>query len=130
MARYEEFLKQGGSGVCYLCKAKPVKEYKYWKIVENEFPYDEVADINHIVTIKKHKKEEAYTKAEIQEYKKVKEYLHKTYNTIMENTNGMKSIPEHQHFHLLRIKEREMRIENPVIGLVADFLKQKIQTTK
>lgn len=128
MARYEDFLKEGGAEGCYICKAKPVKEYKYWKIIQNEFPYDEVAEINHIVATKKHKKEEKYTKAEIKEYRKIKEYIHKTYDTILENTNGIKSIPEHQHLHLLRLKEREMKIENPIIDLVVDFLKQKSES--
>jgi len=106
-ARYERHRKSSDFPKCFLCEASPLKKFKYWKVVENQFPYDEVATMSHMVVSLRHAPEEELTPAEIREYKKVKNECHENYDIIIENTRKQKSIPSHHHLHLLQIKERE-----------------------
>ncbi|MDE2188191.1 MAG: hypothetical protein KGJ35_00475 [Patescibacteria group bacterium] len=107
-ARYLEFVRSVKLPKCYLCESKPIREYKHWKIVENQFPYDEVAETTHMVTPKHHSKEPELTAEEIEELKKVKEDIHKEYDMILENAHKNKLIPGHYHLHLLILKEQTM----------------------
>ena len=96
---------------CYLCSAKPLKAYQHWKIIENQFPYDEVATMHNMVVSLRHTSEHGLTPEEVTEYKKVKMDLHEEYDMIVENTRMQKSIPGHHHLHLLKLKERLIRFE-------------------
>jgi hypothetical protein len=107
-ARYEAHCAAQMNPGCYLCKAVPIREYKHWNIIQNEFPYDEVATESHILVPKRHSKEEGLTVEEIQELADIKPDTHETYDLIMENTHKQKSIPGHFHTHLLKIRERVM----------------------
>lgn len=107
-ARYEKHCATQCSHGCYLCRANPVKDYRYWKIIDNEFPYDEVATVSHMLVPKKHVKEDKLNLEEFNELEKIKPKIHEAYDLIIENTHKLKSIPEHYHLHLLEMKEREM----------------------
>lgn len=95
---------------CYVCDAKPLKEYRHWKIIENQFPYDEVAATSHMVVPKRHLKESELTWREMSEFEKVKADMHAEYDMIIENTRKQKSIPGHYHLHLLKLKERMVAV--------------------
>ena len=107
-ARYEAHCARQIHPECYLCKAPPIREYKYWNVIPNEFPYDEVATESHILVPKRHIREEGLTTEEIKELAVIKPDIHETYDLIMENTHKQKSIPGHFHTHLLMIRERIM----------------------
>jgi|GEM_PF-851375 len=109
---YNLFIKYNPDRDCYLCKAKVIKSFKYWKIIENEFPYDKISDTHHMITIKKHKKEDDLTAKEKEEFKKVKKYIHKNYDMIFENTVRTKSIPNHHHLHMIELKEIKITNKN------------------
>ncbi len=112
-AKYELHLTSGHAPAgCYLCRAKPIKAYKHWKIIENEFPYDEVATESHILVPLRHAKEEVLGIAARREYKKIRGELHEKYDMIAENTHKQKSIPEHYHLHLMQIRERLLTIDD------------------
>ena len=104
--KYEERIKAGTLPKCFFCSAKSLKEYKYWKVVENEFPYDEIASESHIISPRRHVTETGLTKKEIEEYKKIKMELNEKYDITVENSPKLKSIPMHYHLHLLILKER------------------------
>ena len=83
-----------------------VKEFAGWKIVENEYPYDRIAETNHMVTLKQHTAETALTSHEKMEYERdVKPYLQQQYDMIFENTLRAKSIPDHHHLHMIALKQ-------------------------
>ncbi len=108
-ARYEQHCASPlFSKNCYLCSAPPIKAYRHWKVIENQYPYDEIATMHDMVVLLRHDSEENLTRAEVREYKKVKADLHGSYDMILENTRAQKSIPGHHHLHVLRIKERVM----------------------
>ena len=108
-ARYDEHKKTPEFNDCPLCRAVPVEEFTYWKIIPNEFPYDRVAKQHDMVVLKRHASEEELTDKESEEFKHVRKDLlgRETYNYIMEATNYTKSIPPHAHWHLICLKDEE-----------------------
>jgi len=95
--------------ICPLCYNKPIKIFKYWKILKNDFPYDRIAKVHDLLVPKRHETEDKLTKKELEELKLIKDkYVndknkHK-YTFIMEVTKLGKTIPSHFHLHLLGLK--------------------------
>ncbi len=91
---------------CGLCNDKIIKQFKFWKIINNKFPYDKIAKEHHMLIPIRHCKEEDLSKEELDELKEIKKgYINDyAYNYILESTNKVKSIPEHFHLHLLVLK--------------------------
>ena len=95
---------------CPLCSKPSLKEFTYWKIVVNDFPYDAIAAIHHMVIPKIHIKEEGLTFEMYQELVQLKNtYLNDHYNHIIEPLPENKSIPEHFHLHVVQVKELPLR---------------------
>lgn len=98
------------SQLCFMCVAGKhviIKSYKHWHIVENAFPYDNVADTHHILCPKRHVHSfPALFKDEESELWMIKYMLNKRteYDSILENFNHAQSQPGHVHLHLLRWK--------------------------
>lgn len=104
----EKYLKLIASGFlddeCKLCKAPSIKDFSYWRIIDNRFPYDRIAKTNHILIPKKHTIENGLNEAEKEELLSIKQgYLKDNYELLIEVTN--KSIPAHFHVHLVVIKD-------------------------
>lgn len=105
--KYHEHRKTNTSGVCALCINKPIQEFKYWKIMKNNFPYNIIASKHDMIVTKRHVKEDDLNIEEIEELNSIKNsVLHKEYDFIMEATYKVKSIPNHHHMHLVNIKEK------------------------
>ncbi len=105
-ARYEEYKAAGGlAGGCKLCEAPPLKVFKYWALVKNNFPYDKIAEVHDMLIPKRHVTEEELSQEEWHEFQQIKdEYIHKEYEFMIEATHRKKSIPAHFHLHLLVAK--------------------------
>ncbi len=101
--RAEGFLADG----CNLCnRAKSIKKFKYWRVVNNLFPYNRIAKVNHIIIPKRHVTYEKLNGVEKKEFNLIKStYIEKEYQLIMEATNKRKSIPEHFHIQLIVLKK-------------------------
>ncbi len=110
-AEYERHRKSPKFPECYICSAKAIKTYEKWKVIENEFPYDEVATRNDMIVPLRHTTEDGLTKEELDEFKEIKKDINDKYDMITENTHKRKSIPGHFHLHLLEIREREMKVD-------------------
>jgi diadenosine tetraphosphate (Ap4A) HIT family hydrolase len=110
---YQSFLKDPKPKECFLCRAKPIKEFENWKIVENEFPYDGIATQSHILALKNHKIESDFNEEEKLELIKIKKDLGLDYDMIIENGTHNQSIPQHFHLHLIVLKERKVEIPSP-----------------
>jgi diadenosine tetraphosphate (Ap4A) HIT family hydrolase len=99
---------------CRLCQMKAIKEYKHWKILENEYPWDLIAKINHMIVPKRHVKYERLNQAEKKEFDLIKKnYLEKKYTLLIEVADKDKSIPSHFHIHLIIIKDKLRKKHNP-----------------
>ncbi|MEK7081170.1 MAG: hypothetical protein AAB902_02170 [Patescibacteria group bacterium] len=105
--KYKKFIAEGFlADECNLCnKTKLIKEFKHWKIVNNEFPWDRIAKINHMIIPKRHIIYEELNKTEKKEFESIKSaYIEKEYELIAEVTERKKSIPDHFHIHLIILK--------------------------
>ncbi len=105
--RYARWKKtKGVNGECGLCPKKPLKSFRHWIIVKNDFPYDKIATRHDMILSRRHAPEPKLTPQELRELRKIKErYIHKTYEFIIEATYKKKSIPDHFHLHLINARE-------------------------
>lgn len=106
----ERYGKLLASGVlehgCVLCKMEPIKEFKHWKIIKNDFPYDKIAKTHHMIIPVRCVEESGLTDEELKELKEIKHnYLFPTYEWILEATEKKKSVPGHFHLHLIISKD-------------------------
>lgn len=98
----EGFLNNG----CNLCIAPAINEFKYWRIVDNKFPYDLIAKINHMILPKRHTNYKGLSREEKDELDVIRaEYIGKNYVYIVETVEEKKSIPAHFHLHLIVPKD-------------------------
>ena len=106
-ANYKKLIAEGIlSNGCALCRAESIKEFQYWKIIHNDFPYDRIAKIHHMIVPKRHIPDADLTSSEKEEFEAIKnDYLHKEYEYIIEATYKNKSIPGHAHLHLIVAKD-------------------------
>src|SRR6185369_7348001 len=106
-AKYDAYKAAGGlENGCRLCERKPLKTFKYWRIIGNKFPFDRIAKVHHMIVPKRHVAEPQLRQAEVSEFRRIKEdYLNKKYEFLIEATHLKKSIPEHFHIHLVIVKE-------------------------
>lgn len=100
--KYQEVRAERDPSFCALCEATPLEEFTHWKILQNDFPYDEVASTHDMLVSKRHVTEGEITQEEWLEYNKIKHgYVAEKYEIVMEGTQKLKSIPDHFHVHLL-----------------------------
>ncbi|MCA9358443.1 hypothetical protein KC902_04245 [Candidatus Kaiserbacteria bacterium] len=105
---YAEAIESGeynDPSFCHICEAPSVIEFEHWRIIQNKFPYDEIARRHDMIVPKVHKKEEDLTAIELQELRELKiGHINDTYQMLMESVPKNKSLPQHFHLHLLQIK--------------------------
>lgn len=101
--KYQEYLNTTDTqNSCPLCNKENLKDFKFWKIIENKFPYDLIAKTHHMLISKRHVPEKELTREELEELNLIKEsYAHPTYDWILEPTLKNKTIPNHFHIHLI-----------------------------
>ena len=74
-------------------------EGKYWAVIPNDFPYDQVFETHHLLIPKRvFPFASDMTKEEFDELQKMKIDLDKYYDSVMENLYEGRSV--HKHFHL------------------------------
>lgn len=116
MDKYDEITKKrqenGGKADCFTdWERNLIKEFKYWVIIENEFPYDAIATTSHMISTKREVRLDwnLLNDDEIKEFEDIKEnYLHDNYDVLWENLPKGQSIPGHFHLHLLVLKREEI----------------------
>jgi len=82
-----------------------LKEYTYWKVMKNAFPYDRYFTKSDMLVLKRCGNETNITAEERAELIRVKESLSETYDHILENLPKQSSIPHHFHVHLITFKK-------------------------
>ena len=106
----EKYDKHRSTGIldreCPLCTRESIKKFTHWRIIENNFPYDLIAQKHNMLVPVRHASEEELTQEELDELFTIKEeYVHLNYDYILEATHRKKSIPAHFHLHLLILKD-------------------------
>lgn len=92
---------------CVLCARESLREFGYWRVIQNKFPYDRVAKIHHMAIPKRHVTEAGLSSEEIEDLKSIKqEHFQQDYDFIVEAMSRTKSIPGHFHIHLIIAKDQ------------------------
>ena len=109
--KYNDWKEAGGhkeNDGCLFCSMKrATKEYKYWIITKNDFPYDRYFRICDMLSPRRHVATlEELTVEEHLEYLKLRKELSIDYNVLLENFGDTKTI-SHFHVHLLVYNDRE-----------------------
>lgn len=104
--KYIKHRKNNKNIDCPICPRNPLNEFKHWKIIKNNFPYDRIAKKHTMLTTKRHTTEKDLNQKELSELKLIKdEFMRNSdYNYIMEATNHTKSLPGHFHLHLIVLR--------------------------
>lgn len=98
---YDNSLKSSS----FIEKSATLREFKYWRVIANDFPYDAVAT-THDLLVPKRKFAEIVeaTKEEKEELDNlIKEYLCETYDMYLVNFNKGRTVQDHYHIHLLNL---------------------------
>lgn len=101
---YRHHMAKAEQGYCYCCHAQPLIEFDFWRVVPNEFPYDRITKVHHLIILKRHADEDHLTVPEHHELYTVKKEVSNDYDIFFENTAKRKSIPGHFHMHAIRIR--------------------------
>ncbi len=101
--RYKDDIAAGLlAGECVICKKAPVQEFKYWKIVHNDYPYDAAFSQHDMIVPLRHANIDGVLPEEWQELNEIKRtYINEHYEWTMESTIRRLSIPAHFHMHLV-----------------------------
>jgi diadenosine tetraphosphate (Ap4A) HIT family hydrolase len=92
-------------GPCKLCTKEAVHTFNHWRIIENDFPYDLIATVHHMLIPKRHVTERDLNQEEREELLDIKDtFLATEYEYISEATHKKKTIPGHFHLHVLVTK--------------------------
>lgn len=94
------------SSECAICSKAPIQEFKSWRIVRNDYPYDKIAQEHNMLVPMRHVAEKELSQDELSELMDIKLNLDDKYDYIIEAAKKNKSIPAHFHLHLLVVKER------------------------
>lgn len=104
----QKYKEHRASGImengCVLCLANPLKSFQNWKIIQNNFPYDRIAETHHMIIPLRHVDETGLTREESDELQTIKYSTLQDYDIIVEATKRTKSIPAHFHLHLITTK--------------------------
>lgn len=86
-----------------------VKKWKLWILVQNEFPYDKIAD-NHclLVPLRQFAEDEDMYGTERSELFRIKEEFKQTkdFDAVFENVKHNRTVPDVYHLHALKFKFR------------------------
>lgn len=111
LKKYEADRAQKNSWACPFCVVDEIvkKNFTYWQIISNKYPYNKLAKLNDILMLKRHVgSEKELTKKEALELLSIKtEFLPKSiYKVIYENLPTQQSIKGHYHVHLLILHDK------------------------
>ncbi|MFA7192112.1 MAG: hypothetical protein WC089_02320 [Candidatus Paceibacterota bacterium] len=87
-----------------------IKEFNLWVIIINQFPYDAVASVSHMIITKREVGFDwtLLTTEELDEYELIKKtYLAEHYDAIWENLPRGSTVSHHFHLHLIVLKREE-----------------------
>ncbi len=82
-----------------------LKEWKYWFLIENRFPYDDVFETSHMLVISR-EVGAIYdlTLMENHELLQIRRTLKENYDAIMDNLPHKRSVATRYHIHLVKFK--------------------------
>lgn len=92
---------------CFICSSPILIEYKYWIVIENDFPYDSIAEVHRMIVPRRHIANRGdLTAKELKQLDDIKKNLDEEgfYDALFENFTAGRTFLEHYHLHLLKWK--------------------------
>ena len=110
LERWKETLTGKDTDECKMCTKESIKDYMYWKMITNDFPYDHISTKHHMLALKRHVGEmKDLTEDETREYFEIANSLNNDeYTCITLNLGSQRSINKHLHFHLLKYPDNHI----------------------
>ena len=110
MKRYIEWNKQKDKK-CFFCVAKTEKQFLFWKLLKNDFPYDKIAAVHKALSPLRHvpDKHDLYPE-EIKELEEILDSLEKEkiFDSMIINFTKNRTIADHYHIHLIKYEFKEV----------------------
>lgn len=107
LEKYAKHIKKSHGKVDW-DKLPLVRPCLLWAIVENEYPYDQIALVHHLlVPTRSFASAKDMEAEELWELDRIKDEIAETreYDVIMENIPHRRTAPGHYHLHLIKYKE-------------------------
>ena len=83
----------------------PIKDYKYWRIVENGYPHNRIAEVNHMIVLKRECASLRHLKMhEWYELFAIVWWVKDQYDVFSYNLPAMSSVKNIPHAHLYKLK--------------------------
>lgn len=102
-AAYKAALESGARAT--FDKTVAVQEFKNWRIIPNEYPYDAIAEVHHLLVPKRQIEDLLQLdEAEMTEFLLIKRIFTKEYDVMWENTPKGRTVPDWYHLHLIKLK--------------------------
>lgn len=93
---------EDGSYVFDFLKLPTIKNWQYWILVKNEFPYDKIAKKHDLLVPRRFISDgEEMEDLELNELYEIKEELNEDYDVYCEGTKRNRTVPEHFHIHCI-----------------------------
>jgi diadenosine tetraphosphate (Ap4A) HIT family hydrolase len=90
----------------FMANAPSIKDYQYWRIIENKFPYDTIAETHHLLVPKR--QVPTYYQLNESEQAELNYLLYVTLNDEYDgrwyNSPKAQSVKDWLHFHLIVVK--------------------------
>jgi len=91
----------------FMVNAPSIKDYQYWRIIENKFPYDTIAKTHHLLVPRRQALN--WVDLDIDEMTELDNLmvydLPQDYDMILLNFPKAQSVKDWLHFHLIVVKE-------------------------
>lgn len=88
-----------------------IREWKYWALIENDFPYSSAFKVHHMLIPKRVVNEQNLTAREHEELRTIFDELHTQYDCRLVNFNKKQSIRDHYHIHMLTYKDKRRELK-------------------
>jgi hypothetical protein len=101
----EEAYQQAKPHLIGLLNEPRLKEWKYWAVIENAYPHDKIADIDHLLILTR---ESAVTEIGLPEFIELQSILVEVqngYDCTTFNFPSMRSVFNVPHLHLYKLKK-------------------------
>lgn len=88
-----------------------IKEWEYWALIENRFPYDMAFEVHHMLIPKRVVTEDKLNENERKELQKVLAELSDEYDSYLVNFTSKQTVLDHYHIHMLiwKTDRKEMK---------------------
>lgn len=88
-----------------------LREWRYWALIDNDFPYTAAFKKHHMLIPKREVKENDLNSREREELKLIIEEVSKDYDCQLINFINKQSVRNHYHIHLLTYKDKRKELK-------------------